>query len=78
MPQSQQQKVPKGGKNVARGVRHRAHTQSMRPVHIQRARERHIKNALRSCGKAFAENLRLHYAKIGVINAPKKCKRAHS
>jgi len=68
-----QQKLPKGGRNIERGNRQRNHTLSMRPRHIQNARDRHLKNAIRSCGLKFAEQLRLHYARIGVLNAPKKC-----
>jgi hypothetical protein len=78
MPKQQTQRVPKGGKNVERGVRLRARTISMRPHHIKRSRERHLKNALRSCGEKFAEQLRVHYAKIGMLNVPKKRERSHA
>jgi len=74
MAQSQQ-KLPKGGKNVQRGNRLHSHTSSMRPHHIQNARNRHLKNATRSCGAKFAEKLRLYYARIGVLSAPKKCEK---
>ena len=67
-----QQKLPKGGRNIQRGNRLRNHTIAMRPRHIQNARDHHLKNAIRSCGLKFAEQLRLKYARIGVLNAPKK------
>ena len=58
-----QDRVPKGGKNVKRGVMHRAQTQAMRPVHVKRARERHLKNARRSCGVYFRDQLAKEYAR---------------
>jgi hypothetical protein len=58
-----QDRVPKGGKNVARGNRHRNHTKAMRPVRITRSRKRHLKNAKRSCGVYFAEQLAKEYAR---------------
>jgi hypothetical protein len=64
MPQ-QQTKVPKGGRNVERGARLKVRTQAMRPEHIKRSRERHIKNALQSCGKKFADELRSYYIRVG-------------
>ena len=68
-----QERLPKGGKNVQRGNRLHNHTIAMRPRHIQNARDHHLKNAIRSCGLKFAEQLRLRYARTGVLNAPKKC-----
>jgi len=58
-----QERIPKGGRNVARGVRHRTHTAAMKPVHISRARARHLKNARRSCGVYFADQLAKMYAR---------------
>lgn len=71
-----QERVPKGGRNVERGNRHRKRVQAERMDKIKRARERHLKNALRSCGPEFMEKLQLFYARIGLLNAPKKCRRA--
>jgi hypothetical protein len=67
-----QQKLPKGGKNVERGNRNRAKTASERPNRIRHSREVHLKNARRSCGEKFAEQLRTYYAKMGLMNVPKK------
>ena len=67
-----QQKLPKGGKNVERGNRKRSQTAAARPNHIKHSREVHLKNARRSCGEKFAEKLRTYYAKMGLMNVPKK------
>jgi hypothetical protein len=58
-----QDRIPKGGKNVKRGVIHRVQTAAMRPVRVKRSRNRHLKNARRSCGAKFAEQLAREYAR---------------
>ena len=58
-----QDRIPKGGKNVKRGVMRRAHTVAMRPVRVKRSRKRHLDNAKRSCGAYFAEQLAKEYAR---------------
>jgi len=57
----QQQKVPKGGKNVARGVRTRAYQLAQRPHHIAHSRMVHEHNALHCCGAKFAAELHKQY-----------------
>ena len=57
-------------KNLIRSAREKSRNQSRRDMRVRRARERHIKNAMQSCGKKFADWLRSYYAGIGT--APKK------
>ena len=55
------QKVGKQ-KKMQRSAREKNKKASLRPTHVKRARARHLKNARRSCGDAFAEKLGEHYA----------------
>ena len=67
--------TPKVGKCKAlqRSGRQKVHNAAIRPQKVHRARERHLKNATRSCGKIFADKLRKYYATIPT--APKKVER---
>lgn len=64
-----QQKMGKC-KNLIRSGREKARNANERSGKVARARARHLKNAERSCGKAFADNLRTYYTKLNP--APKK------
>ena len=52
----------KSVKKLLRSSREKAMKQHMRPVHIKRARARHLKNARQSCGAEFAEQLSRRYS----------------
>ena len=52
----------KSCKKLERSSRQKARNQSMRPHHVKVARQRHIKNALRSNGAEFANALKARYA----------------
>jgi len=54
------QKVGKQ-KKMQRSAREKNKKTGLRPTHIKRARARHLKNARRSCGDAFASELGEHY-----------------
>jgi hypothetical protein len=73
MAATEQQRMRKGGKNVSRSARYASRTAAERPKKIARSRERHLKNARRSCGEKFAKELAVHYARIGTLNVPTKC-----
>lgn len=53
----------KGSKSIKRAGRDRVHNASVRPAKILRARKRHLKNALRSCGEKFANELSKYYGR---------------
>ena len=58
----QTQKVGKY-KSLMRSARYKARNQAIRPTRVARSRKRKLKNAERCSGKAFADKLRLYYAK---------------
>lgn len=47
---------------MERSARYAPRNAAARPHRVKTARERHLKNALRSCGRAFADDLRSYYA----------------
>ena len=57
-----QQKLGKC-KNLTRSSREKVRNAMERSAKVARARYRHLVNAERSCGKAFADKLRIYYAK---------------
>jgi hypothetical protein len=56
-----QDKVGKSHKALLRSGRHKGRNASDRPAKVMRARKHHLRNALRSCGEVFAEQLRKYY-----------------
>lgn len=56
-------KAGKSAKNLSRSARLSNHNTTVRLHKISLARKHHIKNALQSCGKVFAEKLELYYQK---------------
>ncbi len=53
----------KSCKKLERASRLANHNKAVRLHRIKMAREHHIKNALQSCGEAFAEKLREYYSR---------------
>jgi hypothetical protein len=51
----------KSSKKLGRAARQAVHNKGLRLHRIVHARDRHIKNAIRSCGLKFAEELRKYY-----------------
>jgi hypothetical protein len=52
----------KGSKKLSRAARQANHNKAVRLHKIVHARDRHLKNAIKSCGLKFAESLRKYYA----------------
>lgn len=50
-------------KALLRSARHSGRNKSIRSASVARARKNHLRNARRSCGEVFAEELRTYYAK---------------
>jgi len=55
-------------KNLEKSTRHANHYKAVRLHRIVNARNNHLKNALRSCGKVFADKLREYYSRHPTID----------
>ena len=62
----------KGSKKLSRSSRQANHNKAIRLHRIVRARDHHIKNAIKSCGLKFAESLRKYYSSRPVISVGKR------
>jgi hypothetical protein len=63
---AKKQSQSKKYKALMRSGRFKVRNAAERPSRVSKSRKRHIKNALRSCGMEFAQNLKEYYSGIPV------------
>ncbi len=62
----------KSSKKLGRAARYTVRNKGQYAHHIAVARARHVKNALRSCGEKFAEQLRDYYSRHPINSIGKR------
>jgi hypothetical protein len=65
----------KSCKKLGRAGRLAVHYKSVRPHRIAHARQMHLKHALQSCGKKFADQLRDYYTRYPISEVQPRCGR---